>query len=77
MQCLDGKLRAEDNLGVCWALRTPFLTDTRCQGGYGKEATHTQVQSHHVGVCAPWQPLARVQMKELVDLGGGQPVSDL
>lgn len=83
MQCLDGKLRVEDKLGVCWALGAPFLTatdpvlHTRLQWGYGKEAAHTQVHSYHVGVRTPWQPLTRVQMKELVDLGGGQSVSDL
>lgn len=48
MQCLDGKLRAEDKLGVCWALGAPFLTaidpvlHTHLQGRYGKEAAHTR-----------------------------------
>lgn len=33
--------------------------------------------AHHVRMCASRQPLTRVQMKELVDLRGGQSVSDL
>lgn len=32
---------------------------------------------YHVGVGATWHPLTRVQVQELVDLGGGEPVSDL
>lgn len=44
---------------------------------YGEEAAHTRAHLYHVGMRAPWQSLACVQMKELVDLGGGQAVSDL
>lgn len=83
MQCLDGKLRAEDKLGVCWpwephsGLPSTLSFRHTPSGGSGKETAHTQARSYHVGVCAAWQPLTRVQMKELVDLGGGQAVSDL
>lgn len=46
----------------------PRLSNTLVAGGGNR---------YHVGVGATWQPLARVQVQELVDLGRGETVSDL
>lgn len=85
MQGFDGELGAE---GKLWVLAGPWApASTLCPHPGLPEPWHPPRLSnplvaggggrYHVGVGTTWQPLTRVQVQELVDLGGGEPVSDL